>query len=210
MARPTAAMASIFGRDTALGRDAETALGNLIGTQVGEAWGVGGQGLVGTRMGGGGTGDGTYGFGNLGTIGLCRGPNCGPGHGNGFMRGPHFPDRRHVATGPEVVGGQVKTVGGLDRDIIRRTIRSHIKEVKFCYEQELMRRPGLFGRVSIKFSITGTGVVSSSAVESSTVGDSRVERCIASAVQRWEFPRPTNGGVVLVTYPFVLQAAGTR
>jgi hypothetical protein len=41
-------LASIFGRDTAAGRDAENALGGLVGNEIGEAYGVGGLGLTGT------------------------------------------------------------------------------------------------------------------------------------------------------------------
>ena len=41
-------LASIFGRDSALGNDAENVLGGLVGTQIGEAYGVGGLGLVGS------------------------------------------------------------------------------------------------------------------------------------------------------------------
>ena len=48
----------LFGRDSALGADAEDALGGLIGNQIGEAYGVGGLGLVGTGRGGGGHGRG--------------------------------------------------------------------------------------------------------------------------------------------------------
>ena len=36
-------------------------LGSLVGTEVGEAYGVGGLGLVGSGHGGGGTGEGTIG-----------------------------------------------------------------------------------------------------------------------------------------------------
>jgi TonB family protein len=185
--------ASIFGRDSAIGRDADSALGSLIGNQIGEAYGVGGFGLVG-RQGGGSTSEGTVGLGNLGTIGVA------PGHR--WYAGA----RQRGSQQPDVVGGQVKTTGGLDRDVIGRTIRSHLKEVKFCYEQELMRRPSLHGRVTVKFAISPTGSVSSSAVDASTVNDARVERCIAQAVQRWEFPKPAGGGVVIVSYPFVLAA----
>jgi hypothetical protein len=34
------------------------------------------------------------------------------------------------------------------------------------------------------------------------------EQCIAAAVRRWEFPKPQGGGIVVVTYPFVLKSAG--
>ena len=46
-----------------------------------------------------------------------------------------------------------------------------------------------------------------SIVQSSTLGNPGVEQCIAGAVRRWEFPKP-QGGIVVVTYPFVLKSAG--
>lgn len=65
---------------------AEDVWGGLSGTEVGEAYGVGGLGLVGTGRGGGGTGQGTIGLGNTGIIG--KGGGGGhflaapmPGHG---------------------------------------------------------------------------------------------------------------------------------
>src|SRR5262249_56761903 len=76
-------LASIFGRDSALGNDAENVLGGLVGTQIGEAYGVGGLGLVGSGKGGGGTGEGTIGLGNLGTIGKGGGGGNGSGYGRG-------------------------------------------------------------------------------------------------------------------------------
>src|SRR2546421_8892864 len=48
-------LASIFGRDTALGNDPSDVLGGLIGNQIGEAYGVGRLGPVGSRSGGRGT-----------------------------------------------------------------------------------------------------------------------------------------------------------
>jgi hypothetical protein len=35
-----------------------------------------------------------------------------------------------------------------------------------------------------------------------------VEQCIAGAVRSWEFPRVPGGGIVIVSYPFVLKAEG--
>jgi TonB family protein len=205
-------VASIFGRDSALGRDAINALGGLIGSELQEAYGVpGGLGLVGPGKGGGGTGEGTYGVGNLGTIGKCVGSACGPGTGTGYWnRGPGIDRVKRMGDGPEVTPGIVKARGRLDKEIIRRVIRSHLKEVKFCYETELVRKPDLYGRLTIQFTITPTGTVSSSAVERSSVGNRAVEQCIASAVKRWTFPQPEDGGIVLVNYPFVLQSPAGR
>ena len=84
-----------------------------------------------------------------------------------------------------------------------------MQEVRFCYERELMRQPELFGRVSAQFTISATGTVISSAIAASTLNSAPVEACIAQAVRRWEFPKPEGGGIVIVSYPFVLKAAGT-
>jgi TonB family protein len=196
-------IASIFGRDTASGLDAENVLGGLIGNQIGEAYGVGGLGLVGTGAGGGGTGEGTIGLGNLGTIGKGGGGGSGSGYGRGAGG---LGGRR--AKAPDVIPGQANVRGSLDKEIIRRIIRRHINEVKYCYEQELTRKPELGGRVAVQFTIAATGQVVASVLQNSTMGNARVENCVVQAVRRWEFPKPLGGGIVIVTYPFSFTPAG--
>ena len=61
----------------------EDVWGGLTGTEVGEAYGVGGLGLVGTGRGGGGVGEGTIGLGNVGIIGKGSGSGTGRGYGGG-------------------------------------------------------------------------------------------------------------------------------
>ncbi|HET6281310.1 MAG TPA: AgmX/PglI C-terminal domain-containing protein [Polyangia bacterium] len=196
-------IASIFGRDTALGMDAEDVLGGLIGNQIGEAYGVGGLGLVGTGSGGGGTGEGTIGLGNLGTIGK----GGGGGNGSGYGRGAGGLGGRR-ARAPDVIPGQANVRGSLDKEIIRRIIRRHINEVKYCYEQELTKKPDLGGRIMVQFTIAASGQVIASVLQNSTMGNARVENCTVQAVRRWEFPKPLGGGIVIVSYPFVLTPAG--
>jgi TonB family protein len=188
-------IASIFGRDTALGNDAQDVLGGLIGNQVGESYGVGGLGLVGTGTGGGGTGEGSMGLGNLGTIG-----KGGYGRGAGGLGG-----KRAKA---DVIPGAANVRGSLDKEIVRRIIRRHINEVRYCYEQELARKPGLGGRIMVQFTIAASGQVIASVLQSSTIGNGRVENCTVQAVRRWEFPKPTGGGIVIVSYPFVMTPTG--
>jgi TonB family protein len=196
-------IASIFGRDSALGTDAEDVLGGLIGNQIGEAYGVGGLGLVGTGSGGGGTGEGTIGLGNLGTIGK----GGGGGNGSGYGRGAGGLGGRR-AHAPDVIPGQANVRGSLDKEIIRRIIRRHINEVKYCYEQELTKKPELGGRIMVQFTIAASGQVIASVLQNSTMGNARVENCTVQAVRRWEFPKPLGGGIVIVSYPFVLTPAG--
>jgi pSer/pThr/pTyr-binding forkhead associated (FHA) protein len=190
-------VASIFGRDTAVGSDTANVLGGLIGSEIGEAYGIHGLGLVGTGSGGGGTGEGTLGLARYGTMGKGGGggEKSGYGRGMGGLTG-----RR--ARGPEIIVGQATVRGSLDKEIIRRIIRRHINEVKFCYETELTKNSNLAGRISVQFTIAGAGQVIASVMQSSTMGNVRVEGCVVQAVRRWEFPRPVGGGIVIVSYPF--------
>ena len=98
----------------------------------------------------------------------------------------------------------------LDKEIVRRVVRQHRNEVRHCYEVGLIAKPALEGRVVTQFTIATTGRVLGSAVTESSVRDRDVEQCIAQAVRRWEFPKPQGGGIVIVSYPFVLKAAGAE
>ncbi len=165
------------------------------------AFGVGGLGLVGTGRGGGGTGEGTIGLGSTGLIGKGGGGGTGSGYGRGSGAG--FGGRGKRV--PRVRQAKATVRGALDKDIIRRIVRAHINEVRYCYNQGLVRDPALKGRVSISFTISAAGKVSASEVDRDTLSDDKVGKCIAKAVKRWKFPKPIGGGIVQVTYPFVLE-----
>jgi hypothetical protein len=48
------------------------------------------------------------------------------------------------------------------------------------------------------------GKVSEAKVRESTVKDDQTPECIVEAVERWRFPKPTDGKPVTVVYPFNL------
>jgi len=193
-------LASPFGEAFAVGNDDQDVWGGLTGTEVGEAFGVGGLGLVGTGRGGGGTGEGTIGLGNVGLIGKGGGGGTGSGYGRGSGSG--FGGRGKRV--PQVRQAKADVRGALDKDIIRRVVRAHINEVRYCYNQGLVRDPNLNGRVAVQFTIGPTGAVPVAVVQSSSIKDQNVANCVAKAVKRWKFPKPQGGGNVVVTYPFVL------
>lgn len=172
-------LSSPYGGAFAVGNDDEDVWGGLTGTEVGEAFGVGGLGLVGTGRGSGsgyGRGDGLGNYGSRGRPQRVR-------QGKAKLRGS----------------------GKLDKDIIRRIVRAHINEVRHCYNQGLARDERLGGRVTIGFTIGSDGKTSKSIVEKSTLGDELVGNCIAKAVERWKFPKPQGDGPVVVSYPFILE-----
>lgn len=109
--------------------------------------------------------------------------------------------RSELCGGPSVIAGTAEVRGTLDRDLIKRIVNRHSKEIKPCYEAVRLNYPELSGLVSVQFIIDVTGRVRSTAVQSSTFGDLSVEKCIANTVKKWEFPKP-QGGIVIITYPF--------
>jgi hypothetical protein len=142
-------------------------------------------------------------------IGDSRGPGLGPCLGCRAAAGDalaHLGPRAPIV--PEVRAGAVTTQGSLDKEIVRRIIRRHVNEIRYCYEQELARHPSLAGRVVTQFSILPDGRVGTALLAASTVDDVRVQACILAAVRRWEFPVPRGGGLVMVSYPFLLVPAG--
>ncbi len=198
-------LASPHGGAFAIGNADEDVWGGLTGTQIGEAYGVAGMGLIGTGRGGGGNGEGTIGLGQVGTIGLGGGggTKSGYGRGNSTGFGPRGTRVPRIRTAHAVVHG------GIDKDIIRRVVRSHINEVSACYNQGLVRDPNLKGRVAVQFTIGPSGNVPAAVVQESSLKDDAVGQCVAKAVKRWRFPKPDNGGNVMVTYPFVLDTSGS-
>ena len=159
------------------------ALGGLIGSELGDAYGLGGLGLTGSGLGS---------IGNLGTIGK----SVGGGAPAGTQRGP------------QILAGTVQVRGSLAKGIIRRVIRGHLRELQYCYEVQLQRHPQLAGRVVVGFTIEPDGSVAGERVQSSTLGNNHVEQCVVGAMGRWRFPAVPDGGVVTVTYPFVFAASG--
>lgn len=198
-------LASPYGAPFAVGNDDDDLWGNMTGTEQGESGGFGGLGMIGTGRGGGGLGEGTVGMGNIGLIGHGGGNGTGTGYGPGSGNGKATGFDGRAKRLPRVRGAKITKISGMDKDIIRRIVRNHFREVTHCYNQGLVRDPNLEGRVAIQFSIGPTGKVMLAAVTENTSGDQNVGNCIAKAVKRWTFPKPTTGGTAMVNYPFVLR-----
>jgi len=206
---------SPFGSDSAIGTDVENALGSVMGKQIGHNFGFGGLGLKGSGRGGGGMGEGTIGLGNFRTIGHGGGKGLGVGYGSGegYAWGTCKPTICNLnLKGKSVLpisinnaNGVVK--GSLSKEVIRRIIRQHLNEIRYCYAQQLVVKPDLQGRVVIQFLISSQGTVQMASVVDSTLDNTQVENCVAKAFQRWTFPAPEDSGVVIATYPLMFSPA---
>ena len=99
--------------------------------------------------------------------------------------------------------------GNLDESVIKDTIRKHWPDIRSCYKNELKNDPKLIGKIAVKFIISATGAVKSSKVQGTTVENETVESCVADQIKKIQFPAPQDGGIVIVTYPFLFLPVGS-
>ncbi len=116
----------------------------------------------------------------------------GTGFGFGGGRGGNAKIGAGTATGK----------GTLDRAVIQAGIKNRFSHIQFCYERELLKRPGLEGKIAVSFTISSTGAVSSA---SATGFDATVATCVATVIKSVRFPAPSGGGSVQVNYPFIFK-----
>lgn len=102
-----------------------------------------------------------------------------------------------------VPGGDGEAFSGtIDKEAIRRVIRSNERIIRTCYERELNRTPDLVGKLTIEFDIGEKGVVLRTAVKVNELGNRAVADCLTSRLKTWRFPEPPTNEVVTVAYPF--------
>jgi len=188
------------------GFDVDDIYGPLIGA-AGEGRGNFGMGVHGFGAGGGCLGGpcGLVGVGsryNTISDGKHAGGNYwGPG-GLGGVNG-----RRHRPETPPLVIGTPTIGGGLDKEIIKRYIKRNINTFSYCYEKQLLAKPGIEGVVDSNFLIAPDGTVQTAAAKGF---DSEVASCVAGVLKNIAFPKPTDGGNVQVHYPFTFHATGAH
>ena len=108
--------------------------------------------------------------------------------------------------GVGLIEEESEVVGGLDREVIAQYIKTQLGQILYCYERQLSANPDLYGKVAVRFTISGNGAVETQAINDTTLKSAPVEGCILSKVARWKFPEPRGGTKVLVTYPFLFKS----
>ncbi len=96
------------------------------------------------------------------------------------------------------------SVSTIDPDAIRRLLREHIPQFRFCYQNELdiNKNPeGLQGRMNFKFIIGGSGKVQKSEITSDEITSDKVRDCIRNVLHGIQFPAPSGGKTVEVYQP---------
>jgi hypothetical protein len=92
--------------------------------------------------------------------------------------------------------------GRLPPETIQRIMRLNAGRFRSCYQQALLRSPGLTGRARIRFVITRSGMVRSSRVDGLDHAP-ELATCMARQMYAIGFPQPVDGFVAVV-YPWLL------
>ena len=100
----------------------------------------------------------------------------------------------------------VGRVAGLSKEEIGAVIRRSLPRFKYCYEKRLEDHWSLSGKVVVSFAVAPSGSVATASVAETSMNDLEVEACVVKVMRTLKFPQPKNGGVVVVTYPFVFQS----
>ena len=93
-------------------------------------------------------------------------------------------------SGRAAVSGRGKGSGQRNADVVTRVISAHSGAIEHCYNRALKLNPNLKGEIIVTFTITADGHVSKARVMSSTLRNTKVERCIINNIRRWrDFPK---------------------
>ena len=114
----------------------------------------------------------------------------------------------HVVIGDPAeppANGASRTLGELDKAMVRRVIHGHVARLRYCYEKQLLAHPGLHGTVVATFFLGPDGAVS--IVDASGV-DPAVASCVAATIRSITFPPTSSGAGGDVRYPFAFHEAG--
>lgn len=148
--------------------------------------------------GAGGAGTATQGIAGVGTQGRGTGMT-GSGAGMGFG------DKGKVQI--EAGGGEESFTGTIDKEAVRRVVKSALAQFKACYEKEYRMNSKLEGKVVVQWEIHEQGVAKNAQIVrvKSTINNSNVEECVKNRMMALKFPEPPPGTAAEVTYPFIFQ-----
>ncbi len=98
-------------------------------------------------------------------------------------------------------------VSVINPDEIKRLLREHIPQFRYCYQTELdkSKNPvGLQGRIQFNFFIAQNGKAQNAAITSEEISSDDVRSCIKNVLLGIQFPKPLGGKSVQVNQPMNL------
>lgn len=173
--------------------DKATGFGGQASDRAGE-----GLGTDLKNVGKGGKGTSTIGIAGVGSKGRGGG-EAGYGGNNGLG------DKGEVAI-VNIEGNSNEFSSTIDKEAIRRIIRSNRSAIKSCYDLELTRNPTLSGKIVLEWQITEGGKMINAKVKSNDMNSNTLGPCIIKRLAVLKFPEPGLNEIAEVAFPFVFEA----
>ena len=106
--------------------------------------------------------------------------------------------------GPGAEGVELKPEERVERSTraISRIVSAHTGAIRYAYNRELRKNPGLRGKVVLAFTISPEGIVTRCWVEKTDMEWPPLEDSLVRLARGWKFPAIPEGSVT-VTYPLV-------
>lgn len=90
-------------------------------------------------------------------------------------------------------------------DVFEEIVDKHKGDVSDCYATAKEAKADLAGKLSIDFTIDGSGKVSETKVDpASTLKDDGLNACVDGKAKTWEFPKTRDGKNMVLPYSFNL------
>lgn len=144
---------------------------------------------------------GSLGGRNLGSQGTVASSGNNVGSGTEVVRERVIRGNTSLGSG-DATGGE----GEIDASRVASLIRGQLGGIRSCYERSLRNNPTLSGRIDVRFTIGESGRATSVSPSGMSAAP-EVGTCIANAIRRIAFPRPT-GGAVEFSFPFTFNPGG--
>ncbi len=93
-------------------------------------------------------------------------------------------------------------IGGISAEAVDEGIAARKDAIDACYTSGAAERPGLTGKVLVKFKIDKSGVPYDPEIKSTSLRHAPTEQCLSAAIAAASFPALERGGVAIVSYPF--------
>ncbi|MAE72765.1 MAG: hypothetical protein CL675_01630 [Bdellovibrionaceae bacterium] len=102
------------------------------------------------------------------------------------------------------------SVSAYNTELIAEVIDGNSADLTFCYEEEMIRKPGFGGKVTLKWLLRNkdnVAKVDRIKVEKkgTTVRSRKFVRCLVRAVRKWDFPKIAGDNKVVITFPFLFE-----
>lgn len=108
---------------------------------------------------------------------------------------------------PQSIEGAASSNAKRDQNAINAVVSSHRSSIRMSYEKFLRRDPSLQGKITVRFTIAASGIITDISIIDNSTMNRELENEIVRKIRMWRFETIPEGDVT-VTYPFIFAPAG--